>query len=379
MLKSLTMNRHRASSSQTGSSRASGSRTSSWQAGSYRSILLLIVTFANAGFIPLLSSGGCIDSSRAMAASRTGGFSGIEFLGSSLISRVELEKIIRLGQGASLENADKALERMRVAFEKRALKANVEVVPDSDAYYICVDVLDSRNSNAIPTRQLEDMHHIRLPNERPFVLLQELQTRLEKLLQEGRPSSESYENGSRQYSDVAAMRIAEKLGQELEGQRPYLLKILSSDPNGERRGQAAELLNFCGDPVDNCFQLIAALDDIDVRVRKNAAKYIWARIRILPNKFPFDELVEALSRQLSRPSHHDRLRSMAALLELSKRDSDSITGIKTFDEARLKELQNTSVIPSIQKAAGQLVSICANPPPLQRPYRSKNPEDSTGF
>lgn len=312
------------------------------------------------------------------AADRGGGYAGVEFLGSSLISRPEIDRALRLRPGASYENTIKAVDRLKLELDKKLVKANVDIIPAGAEFFVSVDVIDTGLA-ALPNRHLEDPHHIGLPNEKPFVVLEELRTRLQKLDAEGRTASESYQNGFKIYSDFACTRIGERLSHELEGQSPYLFRILASDPNNERRAAVVEMLNWAVDPVKNCQALIPALDDSDAGVRMGAAKYIWARVGLLPDNFPFDALLEGLSRQLSRPSHHDRIRAMAALAALAKRDSDNITAIKTFDEARLKEIAGCSVIPSVQELARQLLAVCANPPALKK-IRKQSPSDpGSGF
>ena len=312
------------------------------------------------------------------ASQREGGYAGLEFLGSSLVSRIELDKELHLHAGASRENADKAIEKLKAALEKKMVHTNIDVVPDGADYYVTVDVIET-GLGTKENRHLQDPHHIALPNERPFALLEELKTRLQKIADEGKPATETYKNGVKVFSDFPATRTAELLSQQLEGEKPYLYKVLASDPNNERRAAAAEMLNWTPDAALNCRALIPALDDSDLHVRMAAAKYIWARINLLPDDFPFDSLLEGLSRQLSRPSHHDRIRAMAALMTLAKRDSDSISGIKTFDQAKLQEIGSNSVIPSVQNLAKQLLAISANPPPIQQKRKHSPEESGSGF
>ena len=299
------------------------------------------------------------------AGENKGGYAGLEFLGASLISRIELDKLFHLHAGSSIETTSKAVERVQQALEQKLVKTNIAIVPAGNNFFVAVDVIETGLA-APANRLLQDPHHIGLPNEKPFAILEELKTRLQKLADEGRPAAESYQEGFRVYSDFACTRIAERMAHELDGQKPYLFQVLASDPNNERRAAVAEMLNWTVDPVQNCQALIPALDDSDMHVRMAASKYIWARINLLSDNFPFDSLLEALTRQLSRPSHHDRIRAMSALMALGKRDSDSITGIKTFDEARLKEIAANSIIPSVQELARQILTVCASPPPLRR-------------
>lgn len=318
-------------------------------------------------------------SSAVATAADRAGYAGLEFFGSSQISRVELDKTLRLKPGATVENGEKALMRLLVDLEKRHLKTNSELIPAGEGnYFIVVDVVDAGLSDKLPTRRLANPHHIALKNEKPFQLLAELRARLTKLQEEGRPASEDYKEGLRYFSDVPATRIAERIIQEMDGQERGVYTLLGTDPNGQRRADAIDLLNWTYDYENNCRALILALDDSDALVRAAAAKYFWSHINLLPENFPYDALCEALSRQLSRPSYHDRVRAMAALTALAKHDSDSISSIKTFDEERLKEIAGNSIIPNVQKMASTLLAGTANPPPIKRVKR--RPVDvGTGF
>lgn len=314
------------------------------------------------------------------AAADRAGFAGVEFFGSSQLSRVELEKILRLKPGATYESGEKAFTRLQEELAKKNVKAHTEIVPgEGGNYYISIDVVDSGINSTLPNRRLENAHHINLKNEKPFALLVELRERLSKVQQEGRAATETYQQGIRYYSDIPATRIAERLMQEMEGQEGGIYRILSTDPNGERRADAVELLNWTAPYVQNCLQLIPALDDSDVRVRSNAAKYLWSHTADLPDDYPFDALVDGLSHQLARPSHHDRIRAMYALIALAKRDSDSITSIKTYDETKLKEIASGSVIPDVQKLADMLVKGVTNPPPLIKRVHGGGRDTTPGF
>lgn len=311
-----------------------------------------------------------------LAKEREAGFGGLEFFGSSQTSRPEIDKVLHLKPGATVETTSKAVERLQLEFDKKNVKGNVEIIPDSGEYYVVVDVAETGYSSKTINRRLIDSHHIYMQNEKPMELLLQLKARMQKLVDEGRPTSERYQDGIRLFGDAPCLNFAESLMKSLEGQSPYIFKILASDPNGERRALAADLLNWCVDPVGNCAELIPALDDSDVRVRMAASKYIWARMDMLPGEFPYQELVDGLSRQLGRPSHHDRIRALAALIALAKHDGDSITMIKRADESKLNELASNSIIPSVQNAAKQLLSICANPPAPKRHQSIQAPDSA---
>lgn len=315
----------------------------------------------------------------AFSARDGSGYLGLEFLGSTQLSRVEIEKVLALKPGATLENAQKALDRLRAKLELKHIKTNIDVVPgDQNNFFIAIDVVESGLSNKLPTRALENPHHVFLNNEKPFTLLEQLRVRQDKLIETGRPTDESYREGMKTFSDQPSQRLAEQAVKELEGQQRSLLTIVSTDPNPNRRTSAIELLNFVPDWLRSCVALIPAIDDSDAGVRAAATKFIWARLPNMPDDFPFQDLMEALSRQLMRPSHGDRTRSLACLISLCKRDSDAISAVKEFDSERLKQITDSSILPEVQAMAGQLMKVASNPPPVKR--KKGEPSDlGSGF
>lgn len=303
----------------------------------------------------------------ALAARDGSGYIGLEFLGSTLISRVELEKMLALKPGATLESAQKAVEKLKAKLDLKHIKTNIDIVPgDQNNFFIAIDVVESGLSNTLPTRKLEDPHHVFLNNEKPFDLLAQLRARQDKLIEEGRPTDETYSEGTKIFKDPPSQRIAEQEAKELQGQQRSLLTIISTDPNPNRRASAIELLNFVPDWLRSCVALIPAIDDSDAQVRAAATKFIWARLPELPDDYPFQDLLEALSRQLMRPSHGDRTRALACLISLCKRDTDAISAVKEFDAQRLQQITDTSILPEVQAMAGQLMKVSSNPPPVKR-------------
>lgn len=318
---------------------------------------------------------------QAQAAKDGSGYAGLEYLGSPQLSRLEIEKFLSLRPGATLENAQKSILKLKEKLELKHIHANIEIVPgEQNNFYLVIDLVESGLTNKLPTRALQDPHHVYLTNEKPFTLLEQLRTREDKLVEEGRPSiEEKYSQGMKYYEDAPSQRLAEQEVKELQGQQSTLLKIIATDPNPVRRSSAIELLNFTPDWLRNCVRLIPAIDDSDATVRAAANKYIWARLGDLPDDYPFQNLVEGLSRQLQRPSHSDRAKALACLISVCKRDSDSITVVKEFDEDKLKEIAQNSLVPEVQKMSGQLLKVASNPPPLKRGAQKLPSDIGSGF
>lgn len=310
------------------------------------------------------------------------GYAGLEFLGSSAISRAELEKLYGVKLGASQEAAEKSLPKLQQKLEQMHVYTNMEFIPgDKDDFYLAIDVLETALSGAsLPTRKLKDPRHVPLGSERPFAVLEQLSNRLSQIALEGRPSSERYHDGMKRYSDEPADGFARDEIKELSGRTRYLYSIIESDTNGKRRADAVELLNWTPEWALNCLALLPALDDSDTQVRVNADKYIWARLTHLPPDFPYGQLAERLCRQLSRPSHEDRAKALACLLVLAKHEPQTLHVIKEFATSRLEELKQASRVGRIKRMSVQLLDLCKNPPP---PPKSGGPQmpyvPGTGF
>jgi hypothetical protein len=301
-------------------------------------------------------------------ATEGGGYQGIEFFGSSLVTRQELEKGLGLKPGASYANVVKAVERLQQNLEKRRIKSNIDIANDDSGVVVTIDVMES-GASGIPIRKLDSPHHVVLSSEVPFQIFDELMARRETLAQQGRPVKEEYPDGVKKFSDEPCNQYADKLLVRVPDMTNEFLSVIASDPNGMRRSKAIEVLNWAGNYPDLCYRLLPALNDASEQVRASAARFIFPRIRMLPENFPFEDLVEVFSLQLSRPSHIDRLLALRCLIETARTHQITLYAIKEYDMERLKQLDSMSIVESIQKPAHQLVQILASLPDKPTPKR----------
>jgi hypothetical protein len=315
---------------------------------------LLVAAFVTA----LVSSA---DGGRVDAREADSGYAGLEFYGSSQISRVELEKLLGIKPGASAEAVNKAASRLQEKLEQRRVKAHVDVAAENGRWYITVDVMDTGVSS-VPIRKLQNPHKVYLSNEMAFTLFDQLLARREQLAAEGRPVTESFNDGSKSFTDEPCNQIAQKLARMVPYMHNEFLAVLASDPDPARRSRAIEVLNWDADPVSDCAELIASLDDGAEQVRVSAARFILPRIQMLPDNFPIPALVEIFSHQLQRPSHIDRVLALRCLAEIARSRPFAIGAIKAVDEAKLKELDSNSILASIKQPAQQLLNLCNSLP-----------------
>lgn len=316
----------------------------------------------------------------ACAATEAGDvYKGLEYFGSSQLTTMELEKILALKPGATLPQVQKALDRLDKVLEAKHIPNNLEVVAgEPGSVYISVDVLDSSNET-VPTRKLKNPRHVLVRSEKPFLVLEELTKRLEKLTEEGRTWSESYRDGAKYYSDEPSNQYVAEIERFAPDMREELLAVVESDPDANRRKQAIELLGWSGEVPYTANRLTDAFDDSDPKVRVAAIKYIFPRLSLLPDDYPYIRLVRAASRELSRPSHQDRSKALYVLLWLAKKNILFVRDIKELDEARLKLLASDSVLPTVKAPAQQLLGIIAQwdkgpvTPNASLPQNTNNP------
>jgi hypothetical protein len=296
-------------------------------------------------------------------------YSGVEFFGSSQISHLELEKELGIKPGARLEAVFKAATRLQKKLEERRLPSTVEVVTELGKSYVAVDIADP--SSGVPLRKLDAPHRVYLSNELPFNILDQMSARMQKLADEGRPATVKYENGIKFFSDEPLNQFAEKLLKAVPPMRSQFFQMIANDPDSGRRRHAVEVLNWDTRPVQDVLDLAPALDDATPGVRLAADSFIRGRLDILPDNFPIQVLVEAFSRELSRPSHSDRVAALKSLLTIARVHPFALGSIKAADEERLKLLQSQSVLSSIKEPAAQLLDACAHLPERPTPRKQR--------
>jgi len=286
-------------------------------------------------------------------------YKGLEYFGSSQLTTMELEKILALKPGANLTSIQKSLDRLDKTLETRHIPNNLEMVAgEPGSVFICVDILDSSNET-VPTRKLKNPRHVLVRSEKPFLVLDDLTNRLQKLTDEGRPWSESYREGAKYYSDEPANQCVAEIQRFAPDMKEELLAVVESDPDATRRRKAVELLGWSGDVPYITNRLTDAFDDSDPKVRVAAIRYVFPRLALLPDEYPYIRLIQAASRELNRPSHQDRSKALYVLLWLAKKNILFVRDIKELDEARLKVLASDSVLPTVKVPAQQLLAIIA--------------------
>lgn len=290
------------------------------------------------------------------SAATDGSYQGLEFYGSSQMSRPELEKLLGLRNGASYRSVQSAMERLHRELKARRLEGNIQAVTaDGSDIYLSVDVLGGYED--MPSRILKEPHQVAFRSEEPVQILEKLHGRLDLLEAQGRPASEEWRDGIKYFSDEPCNQMVKDLIRHCGPMREELLYLIDHDPNAVRRATAVELLSWSGEVPDTAYRLLAAVDDVDVTVRTLVTRYLFKNLALLPDDFAFQDLVEVYSRDLNRPSHEDRSKALYMLLAVVKRRPELIRQVQALDEKRIKFLQERSLVPSIKLACAQFQKL----------------------
>jgi len=294
-------------------------------------------------------------------------FAGIEFFGSSQLTRQEIEKMLALKPGASADSLERAVERLRMQLERRRLESIVDIVSSDSGLFVTVDVFDS-GEDAVSSRRLKFPRHVNVSSDKPFMFLQLLHDRLDALSEQGRPAQTVVKGGVLHYSDEPAEQIVEDICRFAPTMRDELVSVTVSDPDPVRRRNALELLNWYGDSDESAVYVMEAMDDSDPFVRSEAVRYLLPRLKERADNFPFDRLIELVSKQLRRSSHQDRKSALYLLLSFLRQRPEFISTAKDLDEARIKDIAESTQLAVIQKPALELLDIFRKPPRSTLPF-----------
>ncbi len=329
-----------------------------------------LISAVSAVFLWLTIAGLAAPARAAEPSSYT--YAGLEYFGSSQMTRQEVESALHLKPGASSKAVERAAENFKAKIDKSRLMANVEIVSDPpDRLFVVIDFIDPCGAG-MPYRSLTNPHHVMTKSEKPEMLLRQLRERLAYLDEQGRAWSDSYPGGVRMFSDEAANQIVNELRKYGQVMREEWLETVASDPDAQLRCQAIELLNWGGQYVDTSARLIASLDDTDHRVRGSVVRFLFPRMSQLPDEFPWTQFAAALTRQMKRPSHEDRVKSISALLLLMKLKPLLIGPIMNACQKDAERFSKDSQITTLRKLSREMLMVFAQP--LPRPPAPIIPE-----
>ncbi|MBN2497323.1 MAG: hypothetical protein JXR96_22205 [Deltaproteobacteria bacterium] len=189
-----------------------------------------------------------------------------------------------------------------------------------------------------------------------FELLGKLQSLTHQMLIDGRPASEIWA-GFLDYREPAPHEMAVELSKRVPPLADELLEVLDGERDDRKRGQAAWLLYYSGNPPRAIREAAAHLDDPSSLVRNNLSRYLINVVGEIPDAQVRRSVVDALLVQLGRPSMSDRNKSLFALLELARAHEDTRRYIAEKGEPLIASVRDTSILANVRGPAEELLDL----------------------
>jgi hypothetical protein len=290
------------------------------------------------------------------------GMDTIELTGIS-ISKSELMPVLNTYKIEEItidQDTRKLLPQMANALKEHlnALAVYCDIVWfSSSERYIIIDVVEKGDEKRIQCRVIPQ-RSIACDFGEVFIWHEELYKGIFALIKAGKSVEERW-NGHLDFADEYLHAIAEKLAKHIPQCKDILLEILEHDSDDQKRKIAASLLNWSlGEYEKTLGKVMVLLDDPHSEVRNNISRFILQAVQHegIKSASLRRDLITHLVKQLSRPSHGDRNKSIYALLFLAQKYPEERAYIKEQDKL-IKSIAETSILPNVNKPACLLLSL----------------------
>jgi hypothetical protein len=172
---------------------------------------------------------------------------------------------------------------------------------------------------------------------------------------------ENLDAGWLDYTQPDMHAVVEEMRVAVPPRREELLRVLADNPTGADRARAAWLLNWAGDEAATVARVLPHLDDPHGVTRNDVSRYVLHYVEGVEDPAAQRAVVDALARQLSRPSHGDRNKAaygLAVLLEAHPH-------LAPYAEERaapwLRRIAEQSVLENVGGAAQEVLALLTTP------------------
>lgn len=185
-----------------------------------------------------------------------------------------------------------------------------------------------------------------------------LYKKLWQLFAQGKMAIETASAGYLDYSDPEMHETVLKLAKSVPPFRENILEVLAHDQDDQKRADAANLLNWTlNDLEETVYRASKLLDDPSDGVRNNISRFTMHFVdRVKTPKYRHDVINQMLV-QLDRPSHGDRNKALFNLLSIVQKFPEDMSYIKTKGLPLIQYIAATSVVSNVQGIAVQLLEL----------------------
>lgn len=184
---------------------------------------------------------------------------------------------------------------------------------------------------------------------------------LNAAFREGADVGENMYAGYLDYRHPEMHAVVEEMRRVVPRRRDELLRVLAENPEGANRARAAWLLNWAGDEADTIARVLPALDDPHGVTRNDVTRFLLHYVDHLEDEATLRALVDALARQLRRPSHGDRNKAASSLEALLEAHPE--LGPYVLEKAGpwLRRIAEQSILDNVGGVAREVLAIAEVP------------------
>ncbi len=177
------------------------------------------------------------------------------------------------------------------------------------------------------------------------------------LFEQGTPPMETVTADYVDFSDPAMSRLAKELRDLAGPHREQLIRVVREDAQEIRRAEAASLLNWAGDPEASIHEVIRYLDDPSPTIRNNITRFMGHFLGSLRSETTRHAVLRELSRQVRRPSHGDRNKSLYGMLSIVESHPEDLSMLMQLAGDAIHQIAEQSILSNVQPPAAQLLEM----------------------
>lgn len=284
-------------------------------------------------------------------------WAGFEILGNKTVSKHEIQKIIPLKIGTTYQlDQEKWKEWCQSLVQKfsfhNAYCSAVKYI--SFESYFMVNVVEQGDEERDKYRE-PPSGDIKLADEKVLDTYEKLQSRLWELFNDGIGVQEDSSQGYLDYGDSQMSTLVAKLVKLVPPYADNLIEVLKNDQSDLKRAKAATLLNWARQTKHHVSIVHTLLDDPAMLVRNNISRFMLHYLGSLEDREVRKLVIKSLAKQMRRPSHADRNKSLYGLVEIAENFVDDRPYIKDYAFSEIKYLAENSIVENVQGPAKKLV------------------------
>lgn len=173
----------------------------------------------------------------------------------------------------------------------------------------------------------------------------------------GADIGENMDAGHLDYRLPEMHAVVEEMRRTVPPRREELLRVLAENPTGADRARAAWLLNWAGNEADTIARVLPFVDDPHGVTRNDITRFMLHYVDRVEDEATRRAIVDALARQLRRPSHGDRNKAASSLKALLEAHPELAPYVAETAGPWLRRIAEQSVLENVGGVAREVLAM----------------------